>query len=213
MPTDGLTHGVADDAWIRTVLTASSVGTWDWDIAADRTRVCPLTAHLFGFLPDQVERGPALADFLRAIHAEDRTPFNATVAEVRRRGGLFVAEYRTTPRSGPLRWVLARGWFEGGDTGAVTRARGIVIDVTDSRLDGYGGGRALFSAIDESASPLERFADTALTAWQGLQGLSDEDDASIRPALAALLETVGRRLAISGSETTMLRGRRPSLHS
>ncbi len=206
-------QGVLDHDGIEAALAASSVGTWDWDIAADRTRICLITASLFGFSATDVTRGPSLEDYRKAIHPDDRPLFDRTVSDVRRTGGLFVAEYRTRPAPGRERWALARGTFEADETGAISRARGIVIDVTDTRMDGFGAGRAMFSVASEPGGGLDRFADLALDAWRNLQGLTVADQEKLGPIMEQLLVAVGRRLAKQERSAEPIPGRLLPLHS
>ena len=85
-------------------LELSEIGTWEWDVVEDRAIISDPTASLFGFDATLAERGPSLADFISAIHPDDRLPFKTTVTEVTQRGGLFVTEYRVADP--PDEWTL-----------------------------------------------------------------------------------------------------------
>ncbi|TNC05412.1 PAS domain-containing protein [Methylobacterium terricola] len=182
-------------AFVPDALTASQVGTWETDASTDRTFGDATTAALFGVDPVQAAGGLPLAAYARVIHPDDRTAFSSKLERVRDHGGLFVIEYRTLPAPGDLRWVLARGRYERDErTGSMT-GRGIVIDITESKLDGRAEDRAFFFTEEDAETPLDRAAACAIQARQAIDEVAGSEGLGLRRSVDALLLALGRALA------------------
>lgn len=182
-------------SFVPDALSASQVGVWETDFANDLTRGDATLAALFGVDPARAAQGLPLAHYVRNVSTEDRTMLSDKLNHVRSVGGLFVIEYRTRPRPGDVRWVLARGRYELDEaTGSMT-GRGIVIDITDSKLDGQMEDRALFFAPDEASPSLDRVAMLALEARREIDDLGEQETSPLRRAVDAFLMAVGRAIA------------------
>jgi PAS domain S-box-containing protein len=116
-------------------LLAGEVGTFQWDIPEDRLWGDVNFARIFGIQLD--ERGGApLADYLAAIHPDDRERTNALVQHTLDTGEPYDTEYRiVSGREGGRRprWVEARGRVEYDIEGRPVRFPGVVQDVTRRR--------------------------------------------------------------------------------
>jgi PAS domain S-box-containing protein len=116
-------------------LLAGEVGTFQWDIPDDRLWGDANFARIFGIQLD--ERGAApLADYLAAIHPDDRERTNALVQHTLDTGAPYDTEYRiVSGREGGrrTRWVEARGRVEYDAEGRPVRFPGVVQDVTRRR--------------------------------------------------------------------------------
>lgn len=190
-------------SFVPDALSASQVGVWETDFAKDRTRGDATLAALFGVDPLQAAEGLPLAHYVRNVVAEDRAMLYDKLNDVREVGGLFVIEYRTRPSPNTVRWVLARGRYERSEgTGAMT-GRGIVIDITESKLDGQMEDRALFFAPNENVPSLDQVAVLALQARQEIDELGEQEGSPLRRAVDAFLMAVGR--AIAQGQTAMQR--------
>jgi hypothetical protein len=165
------------------------IGSWNWDIAADRVHADALVALLFNVNPDSAEAGAPLAAFAAAIHPEDRERVTSLIGASAREGRSYVAEYRVCSADGVTRWILARGRYQIDAAGRPFRGRGIVIDITPSRMseDAY-----VRTGRDGALHPLERAADHCVAAHRALV---DEDDAHLKLLSEMLLFEVGRKLA------------------
>ena len=109
------------------------VGTWDWDIAADRVVADARFAELYGVDPDQAGRGAPIADFFTAIHPDDAVRVGQVVQETLDTGSPFRSEYRLVQPDGSIRWVAAEGRVISGENGKPTRLPGVSFDITDRR--------------------------------------------------------------------------------
>jgi two-component system cell cycle sensor histidine kinase/response regulator CckA len=126
----------ASEERLRLAVEATGMGTFDWDVAADRIDWDDRGRAVYGIAPGE---NTGLDAFLARLLPEDRGP---TAEKVRAAldpagGGGYEAEYRVLgPDPAAPRWVAARGqvWFEGTGTGRrPVRFVGAVLDVTDRR--------------------------------------------------------------------------------
>jgi len=116
-------------------LLAGEVGTFQWDIADDRLWGDANFARIFDIQLD--ERGGApLADYLAAIHPDDRERTSALVQHTLDTGAPYDTEYRIVSGREDgrrTRWVEARGRVEYDAEGRPVRFPGVVQDVTRRR--------------------------------------------------------------------------------
>ncbi|MBW6525758.1 PAS domain S-box protein [Sphingomonas sp. RHCKR7] len=161
---------------------AGEIGTWDYDLAADRFSCSPRTWGMYGIAP-----GPAqsLNEFAALLHPEDRPrvrqAFLATIDPARR--ARYDIEYRTCPASdGSVRWlaVRGRGLFEGE---RCVRAIGTVIDVTARKreADALRESEARFRMLADSLPALVWLTDGELNltfaseGFRAILGVAPED--------------------------------------
>lgn len=109
------------------------VGTWDWDIPADRVYCSRRFANLFSIEAKDLEEGSPLADFTRPIHPLDRGRVAESILEAVKTGSEYSSEYRVVQRDGTERWILARGRCHFDDSGKPTRFPGVVFDITERK--------------------------------------------------------------------------------
>ena len=108
---------------------ATSVGSWDWDVVADRITADPAFARLYGVDPDDAARGTAIERFFGGIHPDDLPRVQAEIAEALASGAPFESDYRLTQPDGRARWVAARGQAQLDDVGRAIRFPGISFDI------------------------------------------------------------------------------------
>jgi hypothetical protein len=182
-------------AHIPEAFAASNVGTWQTGQSVHHYIVDEAAAALFGLDAAKAAEGFLLMNFLKAIHPGDRKLFRDRIGRSIEHGGLFVMEYRTTPRPNEVRWVLGRGRYERNPATGEMQGRGILIDITESKLDGHVDDRALFIAPDAGGSPLERAATLALEAREAIEKIEDRERLVLLRAIDPLLWALGRVLA------------------
>lgn len=184
--------------FVPAALAASRVGTWEYDVGADLLRCDDTMAELYGLPVDENGPGIRLGEVQDIIHPEDLARHTSQRRELMQHGGLFVMEYRIRPRPGLERWVLVRGRYE---TDARTQGlfgRGIAIDVTESKQDGYAEGRAHFLISDpysDAACHLDRAAELALRTRQEIDALGGQSGTRLRACVDALLMELGLQIA------------------
>ena len=180
--------------FVPEALSASQVGVWETDFDNDRTRVDAALAALFGVDPHEAAVGLPLARYVQAVVPEDRAALDEKLNQVRQFGGMYVIEFRTQPKPTDLRWVLARGRYERDQTTGVMTGRGIIIDITESKMDGQVEDRALFFAPDSDGPSLDHVAALTLEARQEIDALGEKEGSHLRNAVDALLWAVGRAI-------------------
>jgi hypothetical protein len=178
-------------------LFSSQVGTWKTDFDRDRAACDATTAALFGLATAAAASGLPISAFVRAIHPEDRATYLARTQRMRENGGLYVVEYRTMPRPGDVRWILVRGHYERDPVSGSVLGRGIVIDITESKLDGLVEDKAYFLAPEtpDVETPLDRAATHAIEAREAIDAYAGPEAAILRRAINAVLWIVGCTLA------------------
>jgi PAS domain S-box-containing protein len=135
---------------LRLALTAGNgIGTWDWDIPADRIYSDAHFAHMFGIDPLQAQEGVGVGGFLHNIHPDDQERVRQAINRALKRGEEFSAEYRVVQNHGSARWVFALGRCHFAPDGTPARFPGVIIDVTERRRiqDSLRESEARLSAI------------------------------------------------------------------
>jgi PAS domain S-box-containing protein len=112
-------------------LLAGEVGTFEWDVEADRVWGDGNFGRLFGLAEgDGPTDGVPLSRCIEAIHPDDRALVRDRVGRTLETGCPYEAEYRLV--TGPqARWVVARGVGERNAEGRVVRFPGAIVDITD----------------------------------------------------------------------------------
>ena len=119
-------------ARLEAALAAATIGTWTWDIDADRVTADRNLARMFGVSPADAAGGP-LAHYLAAIHPDDRPAVAAAVGRALAHGDRYEADYRLVAPDGTIRWVEARGRVLRDLAGRATDLPGIVVDITERK--------------------------------------------------------------------------------
>lgn len=137
---------------LQLALDAShGVGTWDWDVAADRVRADARFARLYGVDPHVAEHGGPLERFFARIHPDDAPDVRAKIEAAIASGDRFEAEYRLVDEMGGVRWVTAQGRCSYDDEGRPRRFPGVSFDITERRA----AEAAAIRAADELKSATE----------------------------------------------------------
>jgi PAS domain S-box-containing protein len=150
---------VEASARLEATIDAAEVGTWTWEIAADRVTGDQRLGAMFG-LTNGLTDGMPLAHWFASIHPDDTGPTQALLDQAIRDGIAYDATFRLHAPDG-WRWVIARGRVENSPDGKPLRLRGVVIDATrqiqaELRLraseERY---RILFDSLDEGVCVIE----------------------------------------------------------
>lgn len=105
------------------------VGTWVWDIPADRFTVDERFARSFSLSPQQCRQGLSLDVLMGSIHPEDWPHVRQAIASVMESGGPYSAEYRVRQFDGSYRWIEANGQCSLDAMGRPQRFPGVLIDI------------------------------------------------------------------------------------
>ncbi|MDB6140279.1 MAG: multi-sensor hybrid histidine kinase [Verrucomicrobiaceae bacterium] len=115
---------------LASVLAATEVGTWTYEIGLDRVVADANMSRIFGISAEDAAGG-RLEAYLNAIHPEDRPRVEQTISAALQQGGKYEAEYRLVHPNGAVRTIIARGSVEQDAAGTPQRLPGVVLDITD----------------------------------------------------------------------------------
>ncbi|HEU4523796.1 MAG TPA: PAS domain S-box protein [Gemmatimonadales bacterium] len=117
---------------LQLALDAAQMGTWEWQIAPDRSLWSDQSKEIFGL--DSVPQDFTLDRFLQLVSPEDRLQVAAAVRRAMQEGTPYEAEFRVPRPDGKVRWVLAKGVALFDGAGRPIRLLGVNIDVTERRM-------------------------------------------------------------------------------
>ncbi len=108
------------------------VGTWDFDVAADRVVADARFAEIYGVDPTVAREGASLSEFFEAMHPDDAERVAGEVRQTLETRKPFRSEYRLIQSDGQVRWVSAEGRVVTDADGRV-RFPGVTFDITERR--------------------------------------------------------------------------------
>ncbi|MGJ5180845.1 PAS domain-containing protein [Bradyrhizobium oligotrophicum] len=121
----------ADAERVQLALAAGAIiGTWVWDIPANRFTVDDNFALNFGLDPELGREGLSLAQVTMTVHPDDQAGLAAAIQEAMATGGSYAHQYRVRRRDGRYRWIEANGRVELRD-GQPVRFPGVLLDVNE----------------------------------------------------------------------------------
>lgn len=123
----------SEDRFQMALSAGNGIGTWDWDVVADRVIADARFASLYNVDPELAKAGAPIAAFFRGIHGEDSERVQAEVARAIKTGDPFVSEYRLVQSDGSVRWVVAHGRCMLSPDGRPLRFPGASFDITDRK--------------------------------------------------------------------------------
>lgn len=120
---------------VELALNAGAViGTWLWDVPADRVTADSRFARTFSIDPAQAEAGLSVEAFLQRIHPNDVAEVEARIGETIRHATPYRCQYRVRQPDGEYRWVEASGGCEHDAQGNPTCFAGVMVDVQERKL-------------------------------------------------------------------------------
>ncbi len=115
---------------LNLAITASQLGTWDWDVASDALSWSQQCRLLFG-LPADIPISHQT--FLAAMHPMDREPVSHKAMQALQEKTLYQAEFRTVWPDGSVHWLTSMGRGLYDDQGNPERMLGVTFDITERR--------------------------------------------------------------------------------
>lgn len=112
---------------LRLALDAAGMAAWDWDLVQDTINWSAGAGTLCG--DEMVGNARTREGFLERIFADNRSVFDAAVADALRADELRV-QYRITSPDGHLRWLACTGRVQRDPTGRAVRILGTHRDIT-----------------------------------------------------------------------------------
>ena len=119
---------------VQLALAAGAIiGTWVWDIAADRFTVDEAFAEAFGIDPALGRDGLSLDQVIATVHPGDKDGLIAAINEAIASGGVYAHQYRVRRADGHYYWIEANGRVEKDSSGAPLRFPGVLLDIEERR--------------------------------------------------------------------------------
>jgi PAS domain S-box-containing protein len=158
------------------------VGSWEWDLGADRITWSDELYRLYGFDPQSVDLTYEL--YSERIHPEDRDAVRRTVERARADRRPFAFDHRVLLPDGAVRWVHGRGRVILDAEGKPVRMVGTSQDITErKRLDELREN-ILAAVSHELRTPLTSIMGFAVTLKEKGAQLGDDMRAEIFRHLA-----------------------------
>ncbi len=184
---------------LQEAIDASEViGRWEYDVPNDRVYADALVALVFNLDPVLAQAGAPLKAFLEGVHPEDRERTARLIAKSAENGLPCAIEYRVCSADGVTRWVLDRGRISRDKAGLPTHGRGILIDITQTKM----AEAAPVSAPFPDDVPLERAAEHCLAAHEAINALPRS---VLHHMSATMLMEIGRQLATRDRDERLAR--------
>jgi PAS domain S-box-containing protein len=117
---------------LRLAMEAASVGTWEWDAVARRTRMSREMTDMLGLAGEATEE--ASAKTVERIHPDDRAQVSLDFRRAVKGGTQFESEFRILIANGETRWVVTRGDVRRNAAGEIVGMLGAALDITARKL-------------------------------------------------------------------------------
>jgi PAS domain S-box-containing protein len=119
---------------VQLALAAGAIiGTWHWDLCADRFAVDEGFARVFNLDPALGLEGLSLEQVITTVHPDDRDGLTTAINEAIGRGGAYSHQYRVRREDGNFQWIEANGRVDCAEDGTPLRFPGVLIDVEERR--------------------------------------------------------------------------------
>jgi PAS domain S-box-containing protein len=164
------------------------VGSWDWDIAADRVTWSDELFRIYGLKPQSQE--VTFEFYVERVHPDDRDFVRETVERAYGEGGPFVFDHRIVLPEGAIRWTQSRGRVITGADGRSVRMVGTAQDVTERKQLDALRDTILATVSHELRTPLTAILGFAVT----LEERGPELDEAKRREFLGLLSEQAQRL-------------------
>ena len=163
------------------------IGSWVWDVGADRVIWSDELYRLYGIEPQSVDL--TYESFLAGVHQDDRERVASAVTRAFEERAPFALEYRAVLPDGSSRWLHSRGRPATGD-GDSQRMLGTCQDVTDRRRVDELRDSILSTISHELRTPLTSIVGFSVTLDERAAELPED----VRVEIYSHLSAESRRL-------------------
>ncbi|NTU94127.1 MAG: PAS domain S-box protein, partial [Chlorobiaceae bacterium] len=115
------------------ILSEANAGLWEMGMESGETVWSEEVWRLFGIRAHSCE--PSYENWLKTIVPEERDLIRRTAEDALEKGAEFNATWRTRDADGSMRWLMSRGTPFKDSDGQVLRYVGIIIDITDRKIE------------------------------------------------------------------------------
>jgi len=148
------------------------IGSWEWDIPADKVTWSDELYRLWGLDPSSGEM--SYERYIGLIHPDDRDLAQSTVGGALAAGTAFVFDHRVLLEDGSVRWLHGRGQVVLDESGRPVRMLGTSQDITERRQVDELRDSILSAVSHELRTPLTAIVGFALTLRQRGAQLAEE---------------------------------------
>ncbi|MBG1262392.1 PAS domain-containing protein [Nostoc commune] len=119
------------EQWLRLALSASRMGTWNWNIQTGKISWSDNLEALFGLQPGEFDGSFEM--FAARLHPDDRDRVLAAVGRAVATGEDYDIEFRVVYPNGKIRWALSQGKVLYDQHGQPIQMAGIDLDITERK--------------------------------------------------------------------------------
>jgi PAS domain S-box-containing protein len=154
-------HLAAAHASLAEAQEVAQVGSWEWDIGANRVTWSDELYRLWGLEPQSVEM--TYKRYLDSVHPADREQARTVIERALESRAPFDLDHRVVLRDGSMRWIHGAGRVIFDGSGAPSRMVGTAQDITErKRIDDLRD--SILSAVShELRTPLTSIIGFAIT--------------------------------------------------
>ncbi len=164
----------ADKERVQLALAAGAIiGTWFWDLPADKFTVDEGFAISFGLDPSRGRDHLTLEQVLETVHPEDKPSLVEAINEAVARGGAYAHQYRVRRADGQYYWLEANGRVEKAADGTPLRFSGVLLDV-EERVALLAEREAAMVALQAAEERLRLATDAAEVGFWDLDLITDK---------------------------------------
>jgi len=116
---------------LRLALSASRMGTWNWNIQTGKISWSDNLETLFGLEPGEFDGSFEM--FAARLHQDDRDRLLAAVEHAVATGEDYDIEFRVVSPNGTIRWALSQGKVFYDENGQPMQMAGIDLDISDRK--------------------------------------------------------------------------------
>jgi signal transduction histidine kinase len=127
-------YRVANERLQLALNSGALLGSFVWDIEADRLSGDERFARTFSYPVEQSALGLPIEVATEIVHPDDIEQVNRRIAETVTHGAPFNAEYRIRRPDGSYLWILASGRCEFDAQGKPLRFPGVLIDIHERKI-------------------------------------------------------------------------------
>lgn len=119
---------------VKLALAAGAIiGTWFWDIPANKFTIDEAFADAFGLDPALGREGLSLDQIIETVHPDDKAGLKVAIDDAMTRSGPWAYQYRTRRLDGNFYWLEANGRVELAADGTPLNFPGVLLDIEARR--------------------------------------------------------------------------------